>query len=343
MGMTLLQHAEASGSVETKCLILNLGQQHGLPWPHTIIADMVTSGLPISHVLASKASAPDDGGVLANSILRKYDAACDALFRRTGTLSKNVNSKTAVLDTHTVIAHCYQSGGPSSGAQAFGVALETCASSSTRSSIMDPPVGCNTTQPQHGGHDDTSKCATASNPAGSVQSQHSSSLAQHQSSLNKGTCIAALSVSADVSTPDIVSAHVRVPFPEAAYRLWLSRRNAVYCDQFYTIIFFLVLLATIRKLFEARPGQEYASLVFLVFHVLRKGGKQAHPAWFERHSEFQHIAWHALKIAFQLVAVALGWPYGAGPPLPYLMYFDWMMEGILPTLCVQVRGVREML
>lgn len=64
---------------------------------------------------------------------------------------------------------------------------------------------------------------------------------------------------------------------------------------------------------------------------------RAHPAWFQRHSESEHVAWHVMKMGFQLATVAFGCPNEPAHPLPHLMCFDWRIEGVLATLCLQVR------
>lgn len=126
-------------------------------------------------------------------------------------------------------------------------------------------------------------------------------------------------------------------FPEATYRLWLARRSAVYTNQYFNLLSFVILFATIRQVMEGNSAQEYASLFFLACYLVRFVGTRSHQAWLEQHTKMQHVIWHIIRIATQLVAILFGWHFGGAPPLPYLMQFDWLVEGVLPTLCAPVR------
>lgn len=269
-GMTLLQHAETSGSDATLQLILNLGQQHGMLWRSS-----------------STESRNSDG---ASSREDAYESTLGA--RRLVVPLQQNNSITP--------------------AQLSGRSF-------TQAITLDGSVNV----PQHvaRGFSSTSGEAQLSSGKESLMAQHGSNKSSHASAI------------------DQANTNVGLPFSESAYQLWLVRKNAIYTDQFYTIMLFGILFGTIRKVLEGRPAQEYTSVVLLVFLLSRIVGSLAYPAWFERHSESQHVLWRAIKITLQVLTVAFNWQYCAGPPLPYLAKFDWLIEGVLAVLCTQVRAL----
>lgn len=104
-----------------------------------------------------------------------------------------------------------------------------------------------------------------------------------------------------------------------------------------------ILVISLRQwqdLGAARLPNILPGLLFPLLHALRLAGARRHRAWFERHSEGQSVAWHLLRIATK--AVGLRWGLFPGrPPLPYLLRVDYLVEGVLPPLCAQVRAALE--
>ncbi|MEW5304892.1 MAG: hypothetical protein WDW36_007469 [Sanguina aurantia] len=126
-------------------------------------------------------------------------------------------------------------------------------------------------------------------------------------------------------------------FPEAAYRAWLSARSSVYQNQFLALLLVIMMFVFSRQVFEGQPPEGGTTLASLAFHVVRVGGAWLHPGWWERHSEASNTVWHSLRMVSKVATVVFDSPFGAPPPLPYLMYCDWLLEGILPAFCIQVR------
>lgn len=134
-----------------------------------------------------------------------------------------------------------------------------------------------------------------------------------------------------------------LPFSEAAYREWHQRRSFVYGNHFFAIIFVLVVLISVRQVLGGRAREAWASAVLLPCFAVRVFGAWRHPCWFERHSEATNTAWQVLRIFAKVATVFFDAPFLGRPPLPYLMFADCLMEGILPVVCAQVclSGFRE--
>lgn len=103
-----------------------------------------------------------------------------------------------------------------------------------------------------------------------------------------------------------------------------------------------MLLVAISRFWRGHSAQELAFVAYLSIHVIKVVGQRRHPAWFASHRESQNLVWCLVAAGCKVAPVFSGCAYGAGPPLPYLMKLDWVMEGALPVLCVPVgaRGRR---
>lgn len=135
-------------------------------------------------------------------------------------------------------------------------------------------------------------------------------------------------------TPPGTVATQETSFPIVS--MWLGRQNSVYAGQFFTIVSVEILFTTAQSSLAGRAPHCWGSFVLLLMNLTRVVGMQLYPAWFDRHSEAQNLLWHVNRGYAKGVAGLLGWSYGGAPPLVYLGHLDWVIEGVLPTLCLQV-------
>ncbi|MEW5297020.1 MAG: hypothetical protein WDW36_000257 [Sanguina aurantia] len=342
--MTLLQHAQASGCAASVRLVMDLNRQHGAPGPASDCAVSVTRGSGDSGSgdsgsgdsgeggcsrsgssgssgssaggSAAKASPVDDGGSLAKSIMREHSAACDALFSFS-------DAAAAALPPQA------QPGFFGSQLLAPTSAHPLSEQQSACCSILAKRKGSTSLDWQW-----TDVSATGTTQQQLQMARISSAQLKGNWASNAPVLIGGAGVSV-LGNAQAAAAAAAAAGP--SYRLWLSRRSAVHTNQFYIILFVMVVFVTVRRLWEGN-SVDAASAALLAFHVARMVGSCRSPGWFLQHSESLNVVWQLLNEAVKIAALTLGWPYIAGPPLPYLLCFDWVVEGVLPTLCAQRGG-----
>ncbi|MEW5297019.1 MAG: hypothetical protein WDW36_000256 [Sanguina aurantia] len=222
--MTLLQHAQASGCCATQRLILDLGVAHGAPWHHAH-----SGGPPSSHrtsrpgVCAARAgSPPDDGGVLARSVLPgPRPHPLPVLAATTALTAPAPRSSRGPLVSE------------GEGEPPRGFCVERRTLLITASQLQTVASGSAPTE-------------RSGSPSRDRQLPGEAHTAAERPAPE--ACAAAPNAGA----PALRGA--AAPCPTAAHRLWLNPQNPACLDQFFAIVFLLILLVTVRKAAQGKPA-----------------------------------------------------------------------------------------
>ncbi|MEW5297021.1 MAG: hypothetical protein WDW36_000258 [Sanguina aurantia] len=330
---TLLQHAKNSGCTATQSLILNFGAEHGAPWaddsssrgglPRAVpdsAASVAAASAPAAHADSSAPATVDEQPAVACE-----DVACG------GVVPSEPETRTPGLSTSVQPRVLRESVHPDGGSTPQQRETQTGRLSGTDDSAAHSDATAVGTAVPSAVEPGLSTHSAAQGP-GATGSNSSSSGTAAAALVPSGQAGAASSAAAGPSQAPVPAPPP--PFPTADYRAWLYQQNAVYSEQFFTIIFYLMLLVAISRFWRGHSAQELAFVAYLSIHVIKVVGQRRHPAWFASHRESQNLVWCLVAAGCKVAPVFSGCAYGAGPPLPYLMKLDWVMEGALPVLCV---------